>query len=331
MSCQAFCAMTDDLEHGLRLDKYYTSFALVEKCTNLWLHHIASDLTEEDLVIEPSAGNGAWIAALSSTRASLISIDIEPEAEGIMKANFYTWNPPHASGRIHVIGNPPFGKQCKEARRFILHAMSFCDVVAFILPRSFEKLAMQAVFRPFMLIHEERLPDSHGFIRNGQVHSVKTVFQIWSKPQLDAASIIRHPGKLRMKTSLRTHFSKHSTVQPMDFGFQKLPILGVTVLGIRRAGKLGGVWAVDAELMSSQLATNRNTMYWLSFGSSWKRWSVDELVARISLGIMHCRSAACTTTAAKSLSKIELVSIINLLYNFPRHPPAVVMDVMHVL
>ena len=47
------------------------------------------------------------------------------------------------SRKIHVIGNPPFGRQSSLAIKFIKKSCSFSDTISFILPKSFKKDSMK--------------------------------------------------------------------------------------------------------------------------------------------------------------------------------------------
>jgi hypothetical protein len=85
------------------------------------------------------------------------------------------------SGRIHVIGNPPFGRQSSLCHKFIKHSANFADTISFILPVSFKKQSnMNKIPIAFHLINETILPlDS--FISKGVAIEIPTVFQIWVK------------------------------------------------------------------------------------------------------------------------------------------------------
>lgn len=158
-------------------DKFYTPDPTARKCVGaLWR---VLGMQADDLYIEPSAGAGAFCRHLPAVR--LIALDIAPEADGIEMADFLEFDAPAHAGRKIVIGNPPFGRNGALARAFLRHAMSFADIVAYILPASFAKASMQrGIDRRFHLIHEALLDDQHFETRDGD-HVVNTVFQIWMK------------------------------------------------------------------------------------------------------------------------------------------------------
>lgn len=127
-------AVTDILH-----DKFYTPDATARRCIGqLWRQ---MGVRADDLFIEPSAGAGAFCRHLPAERT--IALDIAPEADGILTADFLQFVPPAHDGRRIVIGNPPFGRNGALARAFLRHATAFADVIVFILPASFAKASMQ--------------------------------------------------------------------------------------------------------------------------------------------------------------------------------------------
>lgn len=75
--------------------------------------------------------------------------------------------------------NPPFGQQNSLAVRFINHAASFADTIAFILPSSFMKESVQSrLDKNLHLANYWELPRS-SFTLNGEDMNVPCVFQIW--------------------------------------------------------------------------------------------------------------------------------------------------------
>jgi hypothetical protein len=164
------------------IDKFYTKPNIAKLCTNALKKHIK--INAADLIIEPSAGNGAFIGELKRLTCDHRLYDIEPENEEIIKQDFllfdYSLDKKNYS-KIHVIGNPPFGRQSSVAIRFIKKSCEFCDDCSFILPKSFKKNSLKRAFPPnFHLVYETDLP-SNSFLVDGVEHDVPCVFQIWEK------------------------------------------------------------------------------------------------------------------------------------------------------
>lgn len=176
--------------HRNPIDKYYTSGPVIDLCkTYLEKSH---NIRENDFVIEPSAGNGSFIPILEQLNCPYKMYDIQPDHPDIIKEDFLNVTKKDIlecaatvntefSGKIHVIGNPPFGRQSSTAIKFIKHAATFCDTISFILPKSFQKESMIKKIPPlFHCILNEAIP-YQGFIFNGEPYDVPCVFQIWIK------------------------------------------------------------------------------------------------------------------------------------------------------
>jgi len=164
------------------IDKYYTSENTVNLCLNLIKENITFD-KENDIIVEPSAGNGSFISGIKTITDKYVFMDIEPDNIEIQQQDYltfeYTTLPEH--NRVHLIGNPPFGRQSSLAIKFIKKSCEYCDTISFILPKSFKKDSLKSRFPlNFHLIKESELP-SESFIVDGKVHDVPCIFQIWEK------------------------------------------------------------------------------------------------------------------------------------------------------
>lgn len=160
------------------LDKFYTIPVISEKC-------IATIGTYYDwytwgLVIEPSAGNGSFLHAIPTEKK--LGIDISPEHPDIITQDFLTYTPP-PSGKILVIGNPPFGRVSSLAIQFFQHAAKWADVIAFIIPRTFRRVSVHnKLHLNFHLVHDEEIPVSPCSFSPPMM--VKCCFQIWEKREV---------------------------------------------------------------------------------------------------------------------------------------------------
>jgi hypothetical protein len=170
------------MQTGLKrtgLEKFYTKQEIVEKCFTAIVENLKISF-EEDTIIEPSCGNGSFIHAVKKLCKNYIFIDIEPENEEIEKKDFLSWDMKFER-KVHIIGNPPFGRQSSLAKKFIKKSCSFANSISFILPKSFKKESYKKVFDlNFHLICEIDLPDK-SFCMDGTDCGVPCVFQIWEK------------------------------------------------------------------------------------------------------------------------------------------------------
>ena len=164
------------------IDKYYTKDTVVDSCLRYVTQHI--QIHPEDLIIEPSAGNGSFITGIKTITRNFRFYDLEPENNEILKQDYLLYD---YSGiretfrKIHIIGNPPFGRQSSLAIKFIKKSCEFCDSVSFILPKSFKKDSLKKTFPlSFHLLFEIDLPDK-SFLVDGEEHNVPCIFQIWEK------------------------------------------------------------------------------------------------------------------------------------------------------
>lgn len=171
---------------GLRrnvIDKYYTKNSVAELCLNMVKQNIQINAAD-DFIIEPSAGNGAFITGIKTLTRNYRFYDLEPEHTEIVKQDYLLYeynNGEQGSRKTHVIGNPPFGRQSSLAIQFIKKSCEFADSISFILPKSFKKDSLQKTFPlHFHLLFEMDLPEK-SFLVDGAEHTVPCIFQIWEK------------------------------------------------------------------------------------------------------------------------------------------------------
>ena len=128
------------------IDKYYTKPEVVELCLKFVRQYIQVDAT--DLIIEPSAGNGSFIEGIKLLTHNYKFYDIEPDNDQITQQDYllYNYDSKDSFNKIHIIGNPPFGRQSSLAIKFIRKSCEFCDTISFILPRSFKKDSLKMKF-----------------------------------------------------------------------------------------------------------------------------------------------------------------------------------------
>ncbi len=159
------------------IDKYYTKSSVVDKCIKKIKKYI--NISNDDLIIEPSAGNGAFVNGIKSLSNNYKFFDIEPENDEIIKMDFLLYNDYNPENNYHIIGNPPFGRQSSLAIKFIKKSCEFAKSISFILPKSFKKDSMQKYFsNHYHLIYQKDL-DSNSFLVNNIEYDVPCVFQIW--------------------------------------------------------------------------------------------------------------------------------------------------------
>jgi hypothetical protein len=162
----------------ITLDKFYTNNDIVDICYDAIDTHLNID--KKELIIEPSAGNGAFINVIKKLSNNHRFYDIKPENDEIIKKDFLDLRLEDCN-KCHIIGNPPFGNKSSKAIAFIKHSTNIlmAKSISFILPISFKKASLQKSFPPnYHLIYQTVLaPNS--FTHFGITKNIKTVFQIW--------------------------------------------------------------------------------------------------------------------------------------------------------
>ena len=170
-------------DNGLKrntVDKFYTRNSLVKTCID-YVNSIINIDKKDDLIIEPSAGAGSFINSIKGICDNTIFYDIMPEHSEIVKQDYLTTDLSIYNKKIHIIGNPPFGRQSSLAIKFIKHSCKYCHSISFILPKSFKKESLKKKFPlKFHCVHESDIPNS-SFLLNGEDYDVPCVFQIWIK------------------------------------------------------------------------------------------------------------------------------------------------------
>ena len=157
------------------LDQFYTKEPVAAECIRDLRKII--QIHTYDILLEPSAGTGAFFNQLDS--ATRIGLDIAPRAAGIIQKNFFKYLPP-ADLKTLVIGNPPFGVQSTLAIKFFQHAAKFADTIAFIVPITWNKYSIhRRLPLGYRLIYSKPLA-MDSFIFNGEDYNVKCAFQIWT-------------------------------------------------------------------------------------------------------------------------------------------------------
>jgi hypothetical protein len=161
------------------IDKYYTKENVVITCISLVKNNI--NITENDLIIEPSAGNGSFIKEIQKLNKNYLFYDLEPENDLIIKQDFLSINILDYNNfkNIHIIGNPPFGRQSSLAIKFIKKCCKFASSISFILPKSFKKNTMQKYFHINYHLKTQIDLSRNSFLVNDKEFDVPCIFQIW--------------------------------------------------------------------------------------------------------------------------------------------------------
>jgi len=72
------------------IDKYYTKDIVVELCLNLVKKYI--QIATDDVIVEPSAGNGSFITGIKSLSSNFRFYDLEPDNNQIIKQDYLLYD-----------------------------------------------------------------------------------------------------------------------------------------------------------------------------------------------------------------------------------------------
>lgn len=163
-----------------KLDQFFTKEEVAQQCiTELKSLY---DFNDFDSIIEPSAGEGSFFNLLPKKKRIGVEIDkdlCEANSEYICQ-DFFDYSPQPESKKNIVIGNPPFGTQNKLSVDFFNHAANFADVIAFIIPKTWNKQSIHnRLNEKFHLIKTIDLTEDCFY--GDKATNVKCCFQIWER------------------------------------------------------------------------------------------------------------------------------------------------------
>jgi len=259
------------------IDKYYTKESIVKLCLEFVKNNI--NINKDDLCIEPSAGNGSFIPGIKILFNNYIFYDLEPENTEITKQNYLTGDYESLNNKfsnIHIIGNPPFGRQSSLAIKFIKKSCVFCSSISFILPKSFKKESLKNKFPiNFHLIFEIDMPYK-SFLVDGVEHDVPCVFQIWKKKAFNRIIL--------------------NKLEPVNFIFVKK--VENPDISFRRVGVNAGLIDIHIDKKSIQ------SHYFIKFTNNKNTDENIKLLSKIAYAFNN-------TVGPKSISKQELIFKFN--------------------
>lgn len=198
------------------LDKYYTKFNVAQKCVDFLFKAI--EISEYSLVIEPSAGSGAFIRAFQEqSNISIIGYDIEPDDISIVKRDFLSVQIDDSPTDVLCLGNPPFGRQNNLAVKFFNHCASFENVktIAMIFPKTFRKSSIHNRLNPYFHLHSEYDIEDNSFESVDATISfnIPCIFQIWNRQneqrpkhqiyqlELNQVEFVKNPNDIQLNES----------------------------------------------------------------------------------------------------------------------------------
>lgn len=173
------------------LDKFYTNPLITDELTKILfgMFNFLGKKSDNYIFIEPSAGSGNFVKSLlklNVNKDNIFAYDIDPCDESVTKKDFFKVNLKNIKKNktLIAIGNPPFGKKGKLALKFLNKLLKHCDIVALILPKTFDRYSIQKyVNHNAKLLYSNDLK-SNIFLVNDKEYNVNCVFQIWANKKI---------------------------------------------------------------------------------------------------------------------------------------------------
>jgi predicted RNA methylase len=269
------------------VDKFYTKTTVAADCIQTVKSVIIID-QQNDIIIEPSAGNGSFISEIKKISNKYLFYDIEPENNDIINQNYLEIDfskielintNTKIKSKIHIIGNPPFGRQSTLAIQFIKKSAEIADSISFILPKSFKKESMMRHFpTKFHLLYQKDI-EKNSFLVEGNATDVPCVFQVWQKQENDRNVIIKEMADPKIYK-----FVKQEEIPDISF---------------RRVGVNAGV--IDDKNISEKSIQSH---YFIKFGPGINK---KELISKMKLIQYETNN----TVGPKSICKSEIIREIN--------------------
>ena len=180
----------DPTSQGHALDQYFTKPATVRCCLSQ-----LGDLSRYDFVIEPSAGNGAFLDLID--HPNKVGLDIDPQHRDVIQADWFDYEIDDSARSVLVVGNPPYGRYHKLSSAFIRRAISFHNVetIAFILPNVYRKHTRQRIIPGYWRIASILDLGHNCFTLEGKDYHVPTSFFVLDRSMGPDLRVL-HPSRV---------------------------------------------------------------------------------------------------------------------------------------
>lgn len=186
--------------------KYYTPQWLVKKIVSITLIVLSGVTISE--IIEPSAGDGAFMKELNCLNVPVKYYDLYPEHKDIIQQDYLKLELEYLQGRL-VIGNPPF--EHNLTKRFCNKSSEFSDYIVFICPAS--QYNNNYNFTKGNLIYSEYLGHvEYKGIKNVKIRTCLNIYKIGTNNNINNYNEINSDIKL-------IHFSKTKKNQFLFNGY----------------------------------------------------------------------------------------------------------------
>jgi len=202
-------------------EQFYTTPEAVRLCIEEVSKHVA---LKERVILEPAGGTGEFIKGFINYgigENKIISYDIEPKHPLVKQGDFLTIGPEEFKGAI-CITNPPFGRASSLSKKFFNHAAESCDVIGFLIPKSWRKWSViNSLNKNFDLISETVMPLNCFYTPEKKVSTkgvLQTLFQVWRRIPKPRDKIIIPDHGLIKKILPRNRMVSGANLEMIIFG-----------------------------------------------------------------------------------------------------------------
>ena len=171
-------------------DAYFTSVESASFCRGILKER--GWVSNNTTTIEPAVGSGRLVEELPG---EVLAYDlIDHGFPGVQVGDFLEAAPVHAD---LVFSNPPFGRNCSLASKFVNKAALCSDRLAFIIPKAFRKVSIIDRLDPYLhLVGDYDLPSEYYDLPDSSTRHVKTCFQLWERrdyKRVRLGSVVKDP------------------------------------------------------------------------------------------------------------------------------------------
>ena len=171
-------------------EEYFTLPSIAKQCVDTLLKFYP----DSNEFLEPAAGGGSFSSYLR-TKGTVVEFDITKRIDTCVEQDFLTLEP--SIKYDAVITNPPFGRASNLAIKFFNHATKFSDVIAFVVPSSWENrfFIHDKLDLNYHLAYSEELPKKSFMSPDGtpfEGEYLNCVFQIWGKRENKREKMLKY-------------------------------------------------------------------------------------------------------------------------------------------
>lgn len=176
-------------------EQYYTPATVARDVLVRAASHIKDP--EGRVFLEPAGGTGVFLEAAKEFGFSRrVSYDIEPHHPGVNQGSFLDQSLSLLTGAV-CVSNPPFGRNNALSIPFFNHAADHCDLIAFIVPRSWRKWSViNRLDTRFRLVDDWDLQIDYQD-RTGvdllEAGKLRTCVQVWRREETLRRKIVKVP------------------------------------------------------------------------------------------------------------------------------------------